>query len=77
MVDEVSWVSTHLIMLIDLAGELKVTVLAVIIMSSGAIVLREATRSVVRHKVFVEEVHVVGTCYLWCVLIVFGILHIA
>ena len=77
MVDEVSWVSTHLIMLIDLAGELKVTVLAVIIMSSGAIVLREATGSVVRHKVFVEEVHVVGTCYLWCVLIVFGILHIA
>ena len=77
MVDDVSWVSTHLIMLIDLAGELRVTVLAVIIMSSGAIVLREATRSVVRHKVFVEEVHVVGTCYLWCVLIVFGILHIA
>ena len=77
MVDEVSWVSTHLIMLIDLAGELKVTVLAVIIMSSGAIVLREATRAVVRHKVCVEEVHVVGTCYLWCVLIVFGILHIA
>ena len=77
MVDEVSWVSTHLIMLIDLAGELKVTVLAVIIMSSGAIVLREATRSVVRHKVFVQEVHIVGTCFLLCVLIVFGILHIA
>ena len=64
-------------MSIELAGELDVTVLAVVIMSSGAIVLREATRSVVRHKVFVEEVHVVGTCYLWCVLIVFGILHIA
>ena len=64
-------------MLIDLAGELKVAVLAVIIMSSGAVVLREATRSVVRHEVFVEEVHIVGTCYLWCVLIVFGILHIA
>ena len=77
MVDEVSWISTHLIMLIDLAGELKVAVLAVIIMSSGAVVLREATRSVVRHEVFVEEVHIVGTCYLWCVLIVFGILHIA
>ena len=77
MVDEVSWVSTHLIMLIDLAGELKVTVLAVIIMSSGAIVLREATRSVMRHKVFVQKVHIVGTCFLLCVVIVVGVLHVA
>ena len=77
LVDEVSWVATHLIMSIELAGELDVTVLAVVIMSSGAIVLREATRSVMRHKVFVQKVHIVGTCFLLCVLIVFGILHIA
>ena len=64
-------------MSIELAGELDVTVLAVVIMSSGAIVLRQATRSVMRHKVFVQEVHIVGTCFLLCVLIVFGVLHVA